>query len=175
MKKKLFFLLSFAIVLSCATLFVACNKYNDEKLNAEKIVTVEYGNSVDFSKFNVEYYKDGETHPVELKTPENPDGFTWKQIASDNTRQLDVDKPKVGGYDLLISYKGVSKIVSLIIKPATFPETIAISADASTKYLGDKINISLSNEPEGAKIVYKFAKQKTLFYNGKKIYGGYIL
>ena len=64
MKGKLLALFSLFIMVLSATIFVACNKYNDEKLMAEKVVTIEYGNRVDFEKFNVQYYKDGETHPL---------------------------------------------------------------------------------------------------------------
>lgn len=178
MKKKLLVLLSVFIVALCATTFVACNQYNDEKLIAEKVVSIEYGESLDFEKFHVAYYKDGETHPLTLKGKkdpfghyDNPDGdYTWDQISSDTPKQLDVEHPEVGLYDLIFEYQNVSKIVSLEVRTATYSGTISISADASTKYLGEKINISLSDEPAGAQITYRFAKCTNVNTSGEEEY-----
>ena len=178
MKNKFLILLSMFVVMLGATIFVACNKYNDEKLMAEKVVTIEYGNRVDFEKFNVQYYKDGETHPLTLKGKkdpyghyDNPDGdYTWEQIASDTPKQLNVEHPEVGMYDLKLEYQNVSKIVSLVVVAATYPEVISLDVDASTTYLGDKINISLSDEPENAQISYKFYKYTETTTEGDDIY-----
>jgi len=167
MKNKLFVLLSVLVVALCATTLVACNKYNDEKLLAEKVVTISYGESVDFEKFNVRYYKDGETHPLTLKGKkdplghyDNPNGdYTWELIATDyRVTQLDVQNPAVGMYDLKLEYGHASKIVSLHVQKATYGEVISLSATETTKYLGDKIELSLSSEPENATITYRFAK-----------------
>ena len=101
MKNKFLILISLFVMALCATTLVACNKYNDEKLIANGY-TMYYGSSVDFDKFNVAYYKDGETHPLTLKGKydpyghyDNPNGdYVWEQVGSHDAgvTQLDLDK-----------------------------------------------------------------------------------
>lgn len=161
MKKRLFVLLSTLIVGLCALTLVACNKYNDSKLKADRTQYYTYGQAVDFERFNVEYYKDGQTTKISLKTAENPDGYVWRQVESDVGKQINVDYLEVGMYNLELSYRGAKLVVQVNVRPAHYDNTIFLSADKpSTKYYGEKIDLELSETPSRTTISYHFAKSK---------------
>ena len=161
MKKKSFLFVLFSII--CIPLcfgIVACSKKADpDKLELQTSITITYGQSINIEDFNVKLvHPNGEKEDLQLKSNENPKGFTYETENSSSGSQFTPETPVAGRYIIKINYKDLSALMTIVVNKAEFPDDISLSTQTSVQYITEKPTLEIEGLSMRADVFYDFSR-----------------